>query len=115
LSIANEEDHVSRDLDVSADSPIDNVKSCAAMYRCYLPHTAPARFCDIHMQTANLLLSTSYGKGTFPLRELLHHPKPLTDNDWKLPADLTGSNSWNSLQVLPRTTIVSSSTQSLLP
>jgi hypothetical protein len=96
--MANEEDNFSKDLDFSADSLIDNVKSCAATYRCHLPVSAPARFCNIHLQAATLVLST-YGKAIYfitPFTKSMYQPKPLAEaieNSQPIQQELTSRNS----------------------
>jgi hypothetical protein len=79
LSIPSGDDSTS----LGMDSPIDDIESCAAMYRCHLPVSKPSRFYQIHLQLALPLLQI--GRPPALLAALVNPIPPLTDVDWRMP------------------------------
>jgi hypothetical protein len=67
------------------DSPVNDIESCAALYRCHLPVSKLSRFYEIHLQKALLLLQI--GQSPAPLVTFVNPIPPLTDVDWRMPTN----------------------------
>jgi hypothetical protein len=81
LSIPSGDDNTS----LGMDSPIDDIESCAALYRCHLPVSKPSRFCEIHLRKALPLIQM--GQSPASLAAFVNPVPLLTEVDWRMPTN----------------------------